>query len=270
MASYDATRTSDSYLAQKRDGIFKSLVQIGIPMFFYISGIGTTFYNTEKKGFLLFLKSKVLRILIPFVASIFLFLIPRLYFSQGYESWTRPRADRKIEYNFFQFMKLTLPGIITKLSWLWYLPAMFVDFMLTYPLLRWTQRRQKKIPFDKFTDIGIIVHQVVVFVIWALACKYIVKWRNYGEILLVPSIYALAGVYLVFYLFQFLIQNEETGQKYAMIIKLVGPIGSAVLNNYVVNVLGGDSVYHVFLMVNFDAIFFAQGVIDMTYWNQMK
>ena len=55
-----------------------------------------------------------------------------------------------------------------------------------------------------------------------------------------------------------------------MIIKLVGPIGSAVLNNYVVNVLGGDSVYHVFLMVNFDAIFFAQGVIDMTYWNQMK
>lgn len=65
---------------QKKDGIVKSLVQIGIPMFFYISGMAATFYNTEGRGFGLFLGDKVLRLLVPFALAIFVFLIPRLYF----------------------------------------------------------------------------------------------------------------------------------------------------------------------------------------------
>jgi surface polysaccharide O-acyltransferase-like enzyme len=65
---------------QKKDGIVKSLVQIGIPMFFYISGIASSFYNTESKGFALFLWDKILRLAVPFVVGIFIFLIPRLYF----------------------------------------------------------------------------------------------------------------------------------------------------------------------------------------------
>lgn len=65
---------------QKKDGIVKSLVQIGIPMFFYISGIGSAFFNTESKGFALFFWEKVLRLAVPFVLGIFIFLIPRLYF----------------------------------------------------------------------------------------------------------------------------------------------------------------------------------------------
>jgi fucose 4-O-acetylase-like acetyltransferase len=65
---------------QKKDGIVKSLVQIGIPMFFYISGMAMTFYNTEAKGFGVFLGEKSLRLLVPFIAAIFIFLIPRLYF----------------------------------------------------------------------------------------------------------------------------------------------------------------------------------------------
>ena len=125
-------------------------------MFFYISGIGTSFYNTEKKGFFIFLKDKILRLLVPFILAIFVFLVPRLYFGQEYEVWAR--VDNKIENNYFNFMKLTLPSIVSKLSWLWYLPAMFVDFMICYPLLRWTIRRSKRIPLDACTDIGIILH----------------------------------------------------------------------------------------------------------------
>lgn len=67
---------------QKKDGIVKSLVQIGIPMFFYISGMAMTFYNTEGKGFGIFLGEKTLRLVVPFVIAIFVFLIPRLYFGQ--------------------------------------------------------------------------------------------------------------------------------------------------------------------------------------------
>ena len=67
-------------MQQKKDGIVKSLVQIGIPMFFYISGMGTTFTNTERDlAFLRFLWGKILRIAIPFGIAIFVFLMPRLY-----------------------------------------------------------------------------------------------------------------------------------------------------------------------------------------------
>ena len=81
-------------------------------MFFYISGMGTTFFNTEKKGFFIFCKSKVLRILVPFVISVFVFLIPRLYFGQDYENWTRPKGKTgPIEKNFFVYAKFILPNI---------------------------------------------------------------------------------------------------------------------------------------------------------------
>lgn len=125
-------------------------------MFFYISGIGATFFDTEKNHFGIFVGGKVLRLLVPFVLAIFIFLIPRLYFGQQYEDYTRPNDE--IENDYWEFMKKTLPTIYLKLSWLWYLPALFIDIMLTYPLLRWTIRRSRKIPFDPATDIGIIVH----------------------------------------------------------------------------------------------------------------
>ena len=67
-------------IQEKKDGIIKALVQIGIPMFFYISGIGATFFDTEKKHYGVFVGGKVLRLLLPFVVAIFVFLIPRLYF----------------------------------------------------------------------------------------------------------------------------------------------------------------------------------------------
>jgi hypothetical protein len=55
-------------------------------------------------------------------------------------------------------MKKMLPGIHLKLSWLWYLPALFIDCILTYPLLRWSIRRSKRIPFDPLVDTGIVLH----------------------------------------------------------------------------------------------------------------
>jgi len=68
-------------------------------MFFYISGMGATFFNTESKGFGIFVGDKILRLLVPFVLAIFIFLIPRLYFGQQYEDFTRP--DGKIEEDYW-------------------------------------------------------------------------------------------------------------------------------------------------------------------------
>lgn len=143
-------------LQQKKDGIIKCLVQIGIPMFFYISGIGATFFKTEDKNFGIFVGEKSLRLLVPFIVGIFAFLIPRLYFGQTYEDFTRPNDE--IEQNYWEFTKKTLPGIHLKLSWLWYLPALFIDFMICYPLLRWSIRRSQGIKYDPLVDTGIIAH----------------------------------------------------------------------------------------------------------------
>lgn len=67
-------------------------------MFFYISGIGSTFFRTEDKNFAIFVGEKVLRLLVPFIIGIFVFLIPRLYFGQEYEDFTRPDGVTEPDY----------------------------------------------------------------------------------------------------------------------------------------------------------------------------
>jgi hypothetical protein len=196
-------------------------------MFFYISGMGATFFNTEGKGFGIFVGDKSLRLLIPFVVGIFIFLIPRLYFGQAYEDFTRPNG--KVEEDYWTFMIETLPTIFSKLSWLWYLPALFIDCILTYPLLAWSVRRAKKIPFDQRDDGNIVFLQIAIFVIWCYPCFYMDTSMNYGVRYLFPSTLTLACIFFFFYTFQLLI-HQEGGEKYAMWIKVIGPLGSCALN----------------------------------------
>mmetsp|Transcript_13236 Transcript_13236/g.22461 ORF Transcript_13236/g.22461 Transcript_13236/m.22461 type:complete len:194 (+) Transcript_13236:393-974(+) len=189
--------------------------------------MGATFFNTEGKGFGIFVGDKTLRLIVPFILAIFIFLIPRLYFGQQYEDFTRP--DGKIEEDYWSFQMKTLPTIFSKLSWLWYLPALFIDCILTYPLLAWSVRRAKKIPFDQRDDGNIIFLQIAIFVIWCYPCFYMDTSHNYGEKYLLPSILTLACIFFLFYTFQLLIYTEN-GAKYAMLIKLIGPLGSVALN----------------------------------------
>jgi len=64
---------------QKGRGVIKTVCQFGIPLFFYISGIATTHYDCERKGFKKFIISKFWRLLVPFIVGVFTILIPRLY-----------------------------------------------------------------------------------------------------------------------------------------------------------------------------------------------
>jgi len=241
------------------------MVQIGIPMFFYISGIGATFFRTEDKNFGIFVGEKALRLLLPFTIGIFAFLMPRLYFGQTYEDFTRPNDE--IEGNYWEFNKKTLPTVYTKLSWLWYLPALFIDFMLCYPLLRWSIRRSKNIKYDPLVDTGIIAHQMVNIAIWAAINYFLVTKDDYGTIYLVPAVCTLGCVFFVIFGAQ-LALGTKNGYKYALLIKLIGPCGSIAMNMWKVQTKNMQ-LYHIFLMINYDAIFFSQGVIDMCYWRKM-
>jgi peptidoglycan/LPS O-acetylase OafA/YrhL len=240
-------------IQQKKDGIIKSLVQIGIPMFFYISGIGATFFRTEDKNFAIFVGEKSLRLLVPFIVGIFVFLIPRLYFGQTYEDFTRPNDE--VEPNYWEFTKKTLPLIHLKLSWLWYLPALFIDFIICYPLLRWSVRRSKGIKYDPLVDTGIIAHQLVTLAIWGTICYFLVTTNDYGSIYLVPAVITLGCVMLAIYSAQ-LILGTKNGYKYALLIKLIGPCGAIAMNFWKVQTKNMN-LYHIFLMINYDAIFFS-------------
>jgi fucose 4-O-acetylase-like acetyltransferase len=54
-------------------------------MFFYISGCGASFFNTEKKfAYGIFVWGKCTRIIFPFLVAIPLFLIPALWLQRSY------------------------------------------------------------------------------------------------------------------------------------------------------------------------------------------
>jgi len=223
-------------------------------MFFYISGMGATFFNTEKKGFGQFFLNKCGRLLVPFVLAIFIFLMPRLYFGQPYEDWTRPDKEH-IETDYWTFNVQSLPGIMGKLSWLWYLPALFVDCIITFPLLAWSIRRAHKIPYHPRDDGNIIFLQLALLTAWAIPAVYLDTDDMYGEKYLLPSILTLAVVMMLFYILQLSIHTEN-GAKYAMWIKLLGPCGSIALNIWK-DQSKNKPLHHVFMMINYDAIFFS-------------
>ena len=70
---------------EKKDSLFRYLIQIGIPVFFFLSGMSASFYKSEKYGFFKYFWSKMNRLVFPFIFSIFVFLVPRLYIAQEFD-----------------------------------------------------------------------------------------------------------------------------------------------------------------------------------------
>jgi hypothetical protein len=54
-----------------------------------------------------------------------------------------------------------------KMSWLWFLPVLFVASVFSYPLVIWSHRRQKKEKLTICYDLGVIILQIIIFGIWS-------------------------------------------------------------------------------------------------------
>ena len=96
-----------------------------------------------------------MRLIVPLLVAIPCLLIPRLYLGQEYEEWTRLSVDY-IEPSFWVYAVKVLPLVVDKMSWLWFLPLLFVVSVLSYPTIAWTQRRNRKIDID-FKEDGRII-----------------------------------------------------------------------------------------------------------------
>ena len=92
----------------------KALLQMGVTSYFFIAGIAAVFFNPDKKSFIGFTIDKVMRLVIPMVACIFIFLIPRLYVSQEYDVIGRVKGPEgpEIEWNFIRFVPRVLASNI--------------------------------------------------------------------------------------------------------------------------------------------------------------
>ena len=150
---------------------------------------------------------------------------------------------------------------------MWYLPALFIDCIITYPLVAWSIRRSRKIPFDARDDGNIVFLQIAIFVVWLYPAVYMDTGNGYGLRYLLPSTLTLAAIMFVFYIAQLSIYTEN-GDKYAMMIKLVGITGSICLNWWK-DQAPNQPLHHVLMMINYDAVFFSQGCIDQCYFKPM-
>jgi hypothetical protein len=112
-------------------------------MFFYISGASASRYNCEKHGFFGFLGGKILRLLVPLLFVVPIFLIPRLYLSQPFEEEPARVGDDVID-GFWEYCVAVFPLLPFKLSWLWFLPMLFAVSLFCYPLIAWSQRRKNQ------------------------------------------------------------------------------------------------------------------------------
>ena len=69
---------------------------------------------------------------------------------------------------------------MNNISWLWYLPAMFVDFMLIYPILRWTKRRAAGVSYGR-GDIETVILQLITSTVWILINQVVMGSNSDGR-----------------------------------------------------------------------------------------
>eukprot|EP00760_Papus_ankaliazontas_P020073 PhM_4_TR18098/c0_g3_i3/m.49105 len=122
-------------LDDKIDGSIRSVLQFGMPLFFYLSGRSAAFY---KRGFLQFLVDKLRRLLMPCIIGLLIIVIPTCYIGRKY----RPCAPRDID-NFFTFYGnyFTSQIACNGLDWYWFLPVLFALTVCNQPYLKWIRDR---------------------------------------------------------------------------------------------------------------------------------
>jgi fucose 4-O-acetylase-like acetyltransferase len=136
-----------------------------MPLFFYISGIGSA--HVKDLAYSSFLASKIKRLVFPMIIAILFLLIPRLYLSQDYEPWTRVDPDKPSINNYFEFFVGILPQVFGKLSWLWFLLVLFEVFLLNYSIIIWLKRRKAEEKFCKSEDGRLLLIHAMTYIGWS-------------------------------------------------------------------------------------------------------
>lgn len=214
------------------DFFFRYLVQVGIPVFFLISGMGSIYYDTERKGFIRYAINKTQRLMLPVLFSIPLFIIPRLYITQSWDDLGRVKKGTEIEWNIFKYLtQIFLDNFVMKIGHLWFLPVLLLVCLVNYPLLAYSRRRMKKLPVGR-QDVMIILGQFIA--IMCLTLLFYVLTLNEPDdfwYYLVPANLTLFFGMLAYMGVQVYLQrlaDDDHGK--ALFVMLIGPVISLLIN----------------------------------------
>ena len=76
-----------------------------------------------------------------------------------------------------------LPNAFYKISWLWFLPALFIGSIINYPILKWNQRRLNNTQLNFRDDIVSILGLIFVIVMWGVTAKFSVGEKSINYLL---------------------------------------------------------------------------------------
>ena len=216
------------------DFFFRYNEQVGIPVFFLLSGMGSIYYDTEKKGFIRYAINKTQRLILPVVFSIPLFIIPRLYVTQSWDDLGRVKKGTEIEWNIFKYLsQIFLDNFVMKLGHLWFLPVLLLVCLVNYPLLAYSRRRMKMLPVGR-KDVMIIIAQFIA--IMCLTLLFFVLTLNdpddFWYYLLPANLTLYCGMlaYMGVQVYLQRLADDDHGK--ALFVMLIGPVISILVNNF--------------------------------------
>jgi hypothetical protein len=255
---------------EKMESFFRYLLQIGIPLFFLLSGMMGIHFPTETRGFGQYAIGKFKRLMTPFFFSVFVFLIPRLYISQGWEPIGRLKKQTEIEWNFFKYVPaIVADNIVLKLGQLWFLPVLYIITLVNYPLLAWARRRKRNMVLD-IEDFKLVLGQLLAFTLLASLEYALMKNKFDFWNYVLPANIVLCFSFAVSFGFQVYLQglseNEYSG---ALLLKLLGPVTSICLNFFKYGSME-KNFYGINMMICYHIVFFAQGVVNQVWRDKLN
>lgn len=258
------TKETDRVNWEKKNGALRALLQLGIPLFFYISGVAAKFYNVDKGSFPAYTADKIKRLVLPMLFAIPIFLWPRNYLDQGLEG----RIGDEVIQNPLRYFVRMMAVLPSMMSWLWFLVALFLVAVINYPLVAWTYRRSRQRDFEVVTDGSLIFLHLALMTGYAFFCLWMVDIDHYGRKFLVPACLIQVISLMLFYGAQFWAAENET---VAFFARFIGPAMCLVLNICKIQHAEVEfEMYEYLLAFIYHMNFFAQGLFDLTYQKQQN
>ena len=171
------------------------------------------------------------------------------------------------EYNFWKYYKLMFLPAASKLSWLWFLVALFVNSLCNYPLLAWIRRRTQHKDLELKTDGVYVLSVCIVMGLWGWLNVWLnSEPQNVWELL--PMAMVNLGYNLVLMVMTYILSNVENDH-WKIMIKFIPPLACCTLHHWR-NGWNQEDLYGLFSMINYDMIFMSAGMVDNFYWHTHK
>ena len=192
-------------------------------------------------------------------------LTPRYYLVQGIDEGADLGGEP--EWNFFTYYGKFAPKMHVKMSWLWFLPALFLDSVVNYPLIKWTQRRYAKKPYGT-EDVLVILGMLTTLAIWT-GIGYVASMGDDGQDNILLSTLFMIIIYAMYFFLPLIVINREDGYKYSNLLKIIGPIATILLN-IARDGYNDGQIYGFCAQLNYDLVFMMQGLIDQVFWKEQE